>query len=166
MTSRQFTSRKMKRKLLPRAILAAILLALPAAADAPQDQYERFDGDSVTIKDTFTKLEWDRKAVFKSDYDGAAGNCALIGSLQSSGRLPSVKELLTILDEEPHQEYEFGMLVSKMIDALAFASTPVDLPYWTSTPAPGTDMFWTLSFKTGLMVAQPKTAQGNARCVR
>ena len=135
MTNRRTTSHRMKRKLLPRAILAAILLALPAAADAPQDQYERFDGDSVTIKDTFTKLEWDRKAVFKSDYDGAAGNCALLTSLQSSGRLPSVKELLTIVDEEPHQEYEFGMLVPKMIDALAFADTPVDLPYWTSTPA-------------------------------
>lgn len=162
----------MKRKLLPRAILAAILLTLPAAADAPQDQYERFDGDSVTIKDTFTKLEWDRKSVFKSDHDGAAGNCPLLTSLQSqavgqpSGRLPSVKELLTIVDEEPHQEYEFGMLVPKMIDALAFADTPVDFPYWTSTPAPGTDMFWTVSFKTGLMAAQAKTAQGNARCVR
>lgn len=160
------TSRTMKRKLLPRAVLVAVLLALPAAADAPQDQYDRFDGDSVTIKDTFTKLEWDRKGVFKSTYDGAAGNCALIGSLQSSGRLPSVKELLTIVDEEPHQEYEFGMLVPKMIDALAFADTPVDAPYWTSTPAPGTDMFWTVSFKTGLMAPLAKTASGNARCVR
>lgn len=159
-------SRKMKPKLLPRAIFALILLAVPAAADAPQDQYERFDGDSLTIKDTFTKLEWDRKAVFKSNYDGAAGNCALLSSLQSSGRLPSVKELLTIVDEEPHQEYEFGMLVPKMIDALAFADTPVDVPYWTSTPAPAPDTFWTVSFKTGLMAAQPKTAQGNARCVR
>jgi hypothetical protein len=156
----------MKRKLLPRAILAAILLTLPAAADAPQDQYARFDGDSATIMDTFTKLEWDRKAVFKSNYDGAAGNCALLSSLLSAGRLPSVKELLTILDEEPHQEYEFGMLVPKMIDALAFADTPVDFPYWTSTPAPGVDMFWTVSFKTGLMTAQAKTAQGNARCMK
>jgi hypothetical protein len=154
-----------KRKLLPRAILAAILLTLPAAADAPQDQYARFDGDSLTIMDTFTKLEWDRKSVFKSDYDGAAGNCALLSSLMS-GRLPSVKELLTIVDEEPHQEYEFGMLVPKMIDALAFADTPVDFPYWTSTPAPGTDMFWTVSFKTGLMAPQAKTAQGNARCMK
>jgi len=157
----------MKRKLLPRAVLALVLLVVvPAAADAPQDQYERFDGDSVTIKDTFTKLEWDRKAVFKSTQDLATFNCGQLASLQMTGRLPTVKELLTILDEEPHQEYEFGKLVPKMIDALAFADTPVDVPYWSSTPAPGTDMFWTVSFMTGLMTAQPKTAQGNARCVR
>jgi uncharacterized protein DUF1566 len=166
MTSRHMTSRTMKRKLLPRAVLVAILLALPAAADAPQDQYARFDGDSVTIMDTFTKLEWDRKGVGKFDYDGAAANCGFLMSLPS-GRLPSVKELLTILDEEPHQEYEFGMLVPKMVDAQAFPDTPVDLPYWTSTPAgSAADTFWTLSFKTGLMTAQPKTAQGYARCVR
>ncbi len=162
-------SRTMKRRLLPRAILAVILLALPAAADAPRDQYERYDGDSLTIKDTFTLLEWDRKGVFKSTWDSAFGNCALLSSFKSTppGRLPTVKELLTIVDEEPHQEYEFGNLVPKMIDANAFASadTPVDAPYWTSTPA-GTDAFWTVSFKTGLMAAQPRTAQANARCVR
>jgi hypothetical protein len=157
----------MKRKLLPRAVLALVLLVVvPAAADAPQDQYERFDGDSLTIKDTFTKLEWDRKGVFKSDHSGATGNCGLLTSLQSSGRLPTVKELLTILDEEPHQEYEFGKVVPKMIDALAFPDTPVDAPYWSSTPAPGIDMFWTVSFTNGLMAAQAKTAQANARCVR
>jgi len=157
----------MKRKLLPRAVLALVLfVVVPAAADAPQDQYARFDGDSASIVDTFTKLEWDRKAVFKSNYDGSAGNCALLTSLQSSGRLPSVKELLTILDEEPHQEYEFGKVVPKMIDALAFPDTPVDAPYWSSTPALGTNMFWTVSFTDGLMAAQLGSTQGNARCVR
>ncbi len=160
------THRQTRRTLLPRAILIAILVALPAAADAPRDQYAQFDADSRTIQDTFTKLEWDRKATFKATFDSASGNCALLSSLQSSGRLPTVKELLTILDEQPHLEYEFGQNVAKMIDALAFADTPVDLPYWTSTPAPGTDMFWTLSFKTGLMVAQSKTTMANARCVR
>ena len=30
-------------------------------------------------------------------------------------------QLRNIIDEEPHQEYEFGKLVPKMIDALAFA---------------------------------------------
>ena len=157
-----------KRKLLPRAVLALVLLVVvPAAADAPQDQYARFDGDSATIVDTFTKLEWDRKGVFKTTQDLAAFNCGQLASLQMSGRLPTVKELLTILDEEPHQEYEFGKVVPKMIDALAFPDTPVDASYWSSTQVPGTtDTFWTVSFATGLMTAQAKTAQGNARCVR
>lgn len=81
--------------------------------------------------------------------------------------MPSIKELLTILDEEPHTEYEFSKVVSKMIDALAFPDTPVDLPYWSSTLVPGTaDKYWTLSFKTGLMEARLKTDKAYARCVR
>jgi hypothetical protein len=159
----------MKRKLLPRAVLAAILLALPAAADAPRNppQYAQFDSDTPTIKDNFTLLEWDRRAIVKNvSFPLAESGCSFLASLESSGRLPTVKELLTILDEEPHNEYEFGKVVPKMIDALAFADTPVDLPYWSSTPAPGTDMYWTLSFRTGLMQALPKTGAAHARCVR
>ena len=67
----------MKRKLLPRAVLAAIvLLALPAAADAPRDQYERFDGDSPTVRDFYTRLEWDRRGVLGNvTFIGASGGC-------------------------------------------------------------------------------------------
>jgi hypothetical protein len=159
----------MKRTFLPRAVLAAILLALPAAADAPRNppQYAQFDSDSITIQDNFTGLEWDRRAILKNQtYGFADSGCSF---LNPPARLPSVKELLTILDEEPHVEYELGKYVPKMIDQLAFAGTPVDLPYWSSSPAPGTDMVWTLSFRTGLM--QPMSskdamAKGHARCVR
>jgi hypothetical protein len=156
-----------KRKLLPRAVLVAILLALPAAADAPPTQYDRFDSDSATIRDTFTKIEWDRRGVIKSNYDGASGGCAVVTTLMGSGRLPSLKELLTIVDEEPHLEYEFGSNVSKMIDRGAFADTPVDLPYWTSTPATAAgDTFWTVSFKTGLMAPLAMGSTAYARCMR
>ena len=56
-------------------------------------------------------------------------------------------------------------VVPKMIDQLAFAGTPVDLPYWSSTPA-GAGMYWALSFKTGLMTALPEATGANVRCVR
>jgi len=158
----------MKRKLLPRAILVAILLALPAAADAPRDQYDRFDQDSTTIKDAWTKLEWDRRSVAKVGF-GVDANCSIVPSLSVGpvkGRLPTIKELLTILDEEPHPEYEFGANVSKMIDQVAFAGTPVDAPYWSSTPA-GAGKVWVLSFADGTMEAMSTTAtMANARCVR
>ena len=156
------------RWLLPRALLAAmVLVALPSAADAPRDppQYDRFDGDSTIIKDLRTRVEWDRRAILeKKNLAEADLYCSALPSLPS-GRLPSIKELLTILDEEPHNEYEFGKLVPKMIDALAFADTPVDLPYWSSSPT-GTGSYWALSFKTGLMVPLADTAQANARCIR
>jgi hypothetical protein len=158
-----------KRKLLPRVVLGALLLALPAAADAPTmpPQYAQFDADSATIKDNFTRLEWDRRAIVQNvTYAVGESGCSFLATLQSTGRLPSIKELLTILDEEPHTEYEFSALVAKMIDAPAFADTPVDLPYWSSTPAPGVDRYWTLSFKTGLMEARLKTDKAHARCVR
>lgn len=157
-----------KRRLLPRLVLAAILLALPAAADAPRDppQYEAFVSESTTIRDAFTKLEWDRRNVLRNVALGVDAGCSLVASLENVGRVPTVKELLTILDEEPHDEYEFGKVVPKMIDALAFADTPVDKPYWTSTPAPGVDMFWTVSFSTGEMTPRRKTETAHARCVR
>lgn len=155
----------MKRKLLPRAALVAILLALPAAADAPRNppQYAQFDTDSLTIVDNFTGLEWDRRAILKNQpYGLADSGCSF--ALMGSGRLPSIKELLTILDEEPHNEYEFQKVVPKMIDQLAFAATPVDLPYWSSTPA-GAGMYWTLSFKDGAMQPRVPSATAHARCV-
>ena len=80
-----------------------------------------------------------------------------------------MKELLTIVDEEPHEEYESGVVVTKMIDADAFADTPVNLPYWTSTPA-GPGKVWVVNFSNGLM--EPRSTvpadnqKANARCVR
>jgi hypothetical protein len=145
-----------------------LLCGATAAADAPRDQYTAFDGDSVTIKDAFTKLEWDRRAVLTNvTYDAAFGGCALLDTLEGLGRLPSIKELLTVFDEQPHTEYEFGRFVSKQIDAVAFADTPVDLPYWSSTPgAPG--KVWGLNFASGRMdqIATGGMGRAHARCVR
>jgi hypothetical protein len=155
-------------RILPRAVLAALFfLVVPAAADAPVGQYERFDSDTITIKDTKTLLEWDRRNIVRdSPQDLARLNCST-RTANPKYRLPTVKELLTIVDEQPHDEYEFGAEVSKMIDQPAFDGTPIDLPYWSSTPA-GPGKFWTVSFKTGLMEARGSTAsdKGNARCVR
>lgn len=156
----------MKRKLLPRAILAALLLVLPAAANAPPDQYAAFDSEALSIKDVFTGLEWDRRTVALVPY-GVDANCSIVASLNMLGRLPTVKELLTLLDEQPHPEYEFGMNVSKMFDQGAFDRQPVDKPYWTSTPA-GPGKVWTVSFANGLMepLATTGGATAYARCVR
>ncbi len=172
-----------KRNLLPRVVLGAILLALPAAADAPRNppQYAQFLSDTPTIHDNFTHLEWDRRSILSvgagAQYGSIATTCAGLTSFKkdintASGRVPTLKELLTILDEEPHNEYEFGAVVPKMIDQLAFADTPVDLPYWTSTPAGGlaSGMVWTLNFRTGEMKALATTGApaptANVRCVR
>jgi hypothetical protein len=154
---------------LPHVVVAALLFVVPAAADAPATQYERFDQDSATIKDSFTKLEWDRNGVIRGvSEDVADAGCSFVASLENTGRLPTVKELLTIVDESPHNEYDFKSVVAKFYDQGAFDGTPIDLPYWTSTPAAsaGVDMFWTVDFGTGLMHPLAKTGKANARCVR
>ena len=164
-----------KRNALPRLVLGAILLALPAAADAPRNppQYAQFLADTSTITDNFTKLQWERRPMVSDPaptwLQGKA-RCPTLNALfpiasGGPGRLPTLKELLTLLDEEPHNEYELNAVVPKMIDQLAFADTPVGLPYWSSTPA-GSGMYWALSFKTGLMQALPEAANANVRCVR
>jgi hypothetical protein len=164
----------MKRNLLPRAILATVLLALPAAADAPTNppQYAQFLGDTDTITDNFTHLQWDRRTILSGLGRGAqlSDGVAICSTLPvfkplNNGRLPTIKELLTLLDEQPHNEYESGSVVPKMIDQLAFDGTPVDLPYWSSTPAGG-GMYWTLSFRTGAMQALPAAGPAHVRCVR
>jgi len=155
----------MRLRILPRAVVAAILVALPVGASAPADQYDRFDRTTPTIVDHYTKLEWDRfKTATSISFNAAIVTCPSIFSGGTPGRLPTIKELLTILDEQPHEEYEQG-LVTKMIDGTAFNQTPVSQPYWSSTPAPG-GLFWALSFSDGSMVALPAATPAAMRCVR
>lgn len=139
------------------------LITLPAFADAPKDQYELFDREARTIKDTFTRLEWERRlSSIPRDLSISESRC---NAFFSGGRLPTVKELLTILDEEPHQEYESGAVVPKMLDALAFPDAPIGKPYWTSTQADATSM-WAVNFSTGEMVKVATIDSALSRCVR
>lgn len=158
------------RSSLLRLCFAAILVATPAlAADktadhAPPDQYLPFDKNAKIISDQKTKIEWDRTAT-KQPF--AVLNAACLSSPVSGARVPTVKELLTIVDEEPHLEYEFGKEQVKLIDQSAFPNTPVDLPHWSQTP--GSDPANTVlgvDFKTGMIVDMPTSGQGYIRCMK
>ena len=160
----------MKRRRLPATIriaVLALLVATPALArppHSPDDQYESFVESSTLIVDFQTKLTWERSVVSTTQ------NWATANSYCQStfgGRLPTIKELLTLFDEEPHDEYD-GQLVSVYIDPDAFGyRTPVTAPYWTSTPAntQATNV-WTLDFKSGEMTAAAKSDQRHYRCVK
>jgi hypothetical protein len=156
----------MKRVLPNFALIALVLCAAPVLADAPIGQYEPFIGSTTTIRDSFTKLEWERNNAPRTKRLWASAQ----GSACSTfGRLPTVKELLTLVDEQPHSEYEFGKTVQKTIDQNAFGDfTAEDAPYWTSTPTDVSGERWGVSFRDGTMARlKENDATGfYVRCVK
>jgi hypothetical protein len=85
---------------------------------------------NLVITDNFTGLTWQRTPGGPKQWVNAQGDCTAAGM-----RLPTLKELLTIVDESPHKEIVNGLQVQKSIDQSAFPNTPVGAPYWTLTPA-------------------------------
>jgi len=149
---------------------AVVGLATLARADAPSDQYEFFDLTTTVIQDLRTGLYWQRYPPATGvSFAGAAAYCA---SLVPDGggpawRVPSYKELLTLVDESPHTEYTGGQLQQKAIDGNAFPQIPVDLSYVTSSVYPGTPSgyVYTVDFHNGLPGAADATQSFYVRCV-
>jgi hypothetical protein len=149
-------------------VVALVLFALPVAAGhepghegAPADQYDAFTYQDRRIKDRKTQLLWERGVSAPIPYGDAVAYCA------SPTRVPTLKELLTLVDEQPHLDYEpdVGANVQKMIDPSAFSDeTPVDSPYWTSSISGGSA--FTVDFKDGMVAPAATTAARRVRCVR
>lgn len=151
----------MRIRLALRGLVLGIVVALPVAADAPPGQYDKFYSQDRSIRDLKTGLVWQR-SVSPAPVQFANATCP------PPLRLPTLKELLTLVDEEPHLDYDDKLFknVSKMIDAAAFGEqTPVNEPYWTSSMA-GSDRAWTVDFATGATKDDSTTASRYFRCVR
>lgn len=152
-----------------RALAATFLVVGTAGATAPRDQYEPFDRNTLVIVDKQTRLGWARTVERNAGFNLANG-CDARSELGPGRRYPSVKELLTLVDETPHNTYENAQIVSKSIDPDAFDGanfpTSIDAKYWTSTPA-GPGQVWVVDFATGDVTAQPTGAGSFAhlRCV-
>lgn len=157
-----------QRRWISRGVLAALVATLPAVADAPNDQYAAFDRNSTTITDRKTRLVWTRTPSAALPFAAAAATC------DAPARLPTLKELLSLIEEEPHAEYEGAENVTKMIDKRAFGLnetrvpyTPVDAAYWTSSLAGTGTSRYTVDFQDGRVSAvSPTNTNARARCVR
>ncbi len=162
-----------------RAVLGALTVgatAVAAPADnspgAPADQYQTFTRSDLVVTDRKTQLVWARVVSRRVTFANTGDACQQRVELGASvSRLPTVKELLTLVDEFPHDKYENGQNLKRAIDQNAFDGgsflTPTDLPYWTSTEA-GQDRVWVVDFTTG-EVSTRTTANGDVahvRCVR
>jgi hypothetical protein len=151
-----------------------VALAATARADAPLDQYGLFDMSAQTIQDVRTGLIWQRSAPAQtmSFYD-AASYCAGLSLATPSGtssgwRVPSYKELLTLVDETPHTEYVGDGLIQVWIDANAFPQTSVTPTpdYWTSSLyVIGEGAAYVVSFSEGIGDQQSTGTDLQVRCV-
>jgi hypothetical protein len=147
-----------------RGLALGLLVAVPVSADhpgAPVGQYELFASSDRRIKDLKTGLIWER-SVSAAPVAFDPKVCSTAGL-----RLPTLKELLTLVDEQPDLDYDIKLLrnVEKMIDPQAFgAETPVDAPYWTSSRQ-GPGRVWTVDFRTGRTAHDSESAQNYIRCV-
>lgn len=168
----------MSRRLVVRTALAFACFVVPAVAapindtpGAPADQYENFDRTSTIVTDAKTRLVWARVVTQQATFAQTTDACTNRFELGLNRRLPSVKELLTLVDEYPHDVYENGRELKRAIDQQAFDggqfTTPTNLPYWTSTPA-GPGAYWVVDFGTGETRVQKAGGSdfAHVRCVR
>lgn len=141
-----------------------VLVVVPVLADAPADQYSPYVRADLEIGDTKTFLSWRRSVA--ADLTFAQARNPALSCPEMIYRIPTMKELLTLVDEQPHNEYEDGGLVSRTIDRSAFPLTPAG-EFWSSTPyAADPSMAWVIDFKTGSAFPRSKLEKHFVRCVR
>ncbi len=146
-------------------LVGSLALASTVRADAPTDQYSSFTRQDVVIVDRITELTWDR-AVQSGAYSGGGGN-AVTACVSQGKRVPTLKELLTLVDENPTKEYENGAETYKAIDVAAFPKTPAE-PFFSSSVALGKpgERVWGVDFATGAVVDLPTSETHKFRCVK
>ena len=149
------------------------LVATVAQADAPIDQYGLFDSNAEAIQDLWTGLTWQRYGPTQTfGFDAALAYCESLSLTTPTGpatgwRVPSYKELLTLVDEAPHAEYGNGMLVLTAIDSHAFPGT-ASAPYWSSsafTSLGPAYYAYAVNFQDGVALKTPQSTPLNVRCV-
>jgi len=130
-------------------------LTLLAHADAPAGRYTIAN---ETVYDTKTELTW-QQAVPSTKYTWADAKtyCAGLNLASTGWRLPTAKELQTIVDESR---------TNPSIDPNAFPSTPSD-HFWSSSPARGSSSYaWYVHFSLGNTSSNGVSNTYYVRCVR
>lgn len=147
------------------ASLALLLGAGVVHASAPPIQYDLFTAADTEIEDRWTELIWERRPPIDAmSYQDAVAHCA------PGARLPTVKELLTLVDEQGYGSYENGAIVHRVIDRNAFPNTAPSY-FWTLTEHfDQPNQVWVVHFGDGqttrLATNEPATIKAYVRCVR
>jgi len=144
------------------AVVASVAATSPVLADAPPGRYTASGG---TVVDSATGLAWQQTIATTGGDDGAgrstwANAKSYCAGLGGGYRLPTAKELLTIVDFSK---------ANPSIDtsANAFPNTPSD-PFWSATPLRGSPpaSAWFISFDNGYAGNVDMMQPNRVRCVR
>ena len=136
--------------------IALALLARLGHADAPPGHYTLTTG---YVLDNKTGLTWQRvPAAPASNAAEAASYCsALVLANLSDWRLPSMKELQTILDDSRYDP---------MVDSTAFPAISKDDMFWSSSAHPVANNMWLVQMNNGSTPGDESTAVHQVLCVR
>jgi hypothetical protein len=137
------------------AILCGVMWTHQSQANAPTGQYVVSNG---TVLDTQSQLTWERNpSDVLVSFDAANAYCAGLTLDGGNWRVPSMKELQTIIDETR---------IDPCIDISAFPNTFLD-KYWSSTLwVGGTPDAWYVRFDYGSSNIDPTVNLHYVRCVR
>jgi hypothetical protein len=122
----------------------------------------RFKVETDTVYDNGTRLTWHRGISSTGvTWEAAKQACVDLTTAGGGWRLPTVKELLTIVDERT---------LIPAIDATAFPGTPgvaTSARAWTSSALAGNQYSaWIVTFERGHAETNSRELSGFVRCVR
>jgi len=142
----------MSRLLIVIGSAALLLGAPPVHAATPADRYQE-NAANDTVTDTRTGITWQR-TVSPGSYTWPAANAYCAG-LGTGWRVPTLKELLTLVDPARHDP----------AIAPVFRDTP-PMIFWTATRNVHDKALWCVSFSLGYTSTYSDTNTLRVRCVR
>lgn len=143
--------------LLSTTIVAGALVggAGSARGEAPPGHFA--DNKDGTVSDNKTGLVWQQGIDPNAEtWQSAITYCKNLGLAGGGWRLPSVKELMTIVDRRQ---------ANPAIDQVVFPNTPVD-DFWSSSPLAGGGISWRVDFHRGYAGGYEVGNTIRVRCVR
>ena len=140
-------------------LATALLVCLVPNSGADAAPVGWYTTDTETVRDTKTGLVWQRGWVDSMAWDAGTAACGslTLGGLTTGWRAPTVKELLTLVDDQA---------VNPAVDLQAFPNTPA-LHFWTTTAdAAGGSAHWAVEFRWGATSVRTDGESAYTRCVR
>jgi hypothetical protein len=140
------------------ALTSPYLVRCVAGAVSAGAKACRFTISGTTVHDPNTHLTWQRAAAPGTySWTGAVAYCPTVTDDGGGWRLPSLKELVTLIDNTRY---------NPAIDVNVFSGT--NDAFWSATPLSGsTASAWNIRFYLGTAdISLPATSGAQVRCVR